>query len=289
MKTYDFVKDKSQPVIDTLTPLREVKGIVCFGSYAMGTADARSDIDLYVFCEPTIIPSSIRSEKLNVVDGIVRLEINHANFGWDNQWAPQGDELYLNDIQFDITYNTLTWLKRVVERVKEEGATSIPEMRFRPYTMLGLLDNSIVLYDPYSELVNLIAKLYPYPSQLRKNLISENWPIVTDSLEELRDYVQRNIGPAAFHFHLRRLMDALTNVIFAISEKYDPATKRIEEFLKTLNNLPPRLLDTYIKILKGPFDKRGRQMTVKYIKVLMDQFKTLIEEKTKPGSELDFV
>jgi predicted nucleotidyltransferase len=50
MKTANEVLlSRSTPVVNALSALPDVKAILCFGSYAMGTFDQYSDIDLYTF------------------------------------------------------------------------------------------------------------------------------------------------------------------------------------------------------------------------------------------------
>jgi hypothetical protein len=45
---------------------------------------------------------------------------------------------------------------------------------------------------------------------------------------EWQAYARRDIGPDAFLFHLGRGMDALSSLLYAVHECYDPATKRRE-------------------------------------------------------------
>ena len=52
------ISHMADPLITALATVDAVMGIVCFGSYALGTADAESDVDLYVICDPAIIPEA---------------------------------------------------------------------------------------------------------------------------------------------------------------------------------------------------------------------------------------
>ena len=180
MKPIDLVHNKTAPIVESLARLEDVRAIFCFGSYAMGTFDEYSDLDLFVFCEPEVVSAARRQRALENVQGVTHFEESDTAVGWDSQWSPQGDYLRVNEDLFEISYNTMDWIKTVVRRVTQEGATSIPEQKFRPYTMLGLLENGIILYDPCSFLRDLIDCLYPYPVQLKQRLIS-------DSLHTLKD------------------------------------------------------------------------------------------------------
>lgn len=277
-QTNQIVRTKTTPVIKALSELPDVKGIVCFGSYALGTFDEYSDIDLYGFCHPEMIPTDERQNVLQKIEHISNLHMNHSEFGWDNQWNPQGDRLRLGDTFFDISYNTLDWIRTVVWKVTGEGSTSIPELPFRPYTMLGLLDSSIVLYDPEGIIHELKDKIKPYPVLLKETLITNHWQIINDSLEELQDYTKREIGNTAFHFELRRIVDSISQVLFAMNEYYDPATKRTEEALKTLAVVPADFIHRYEMILATALTPDGRRIVTRELQTLVNELELLIKK-----------
>jgi predicted nucleotidyltransferase len=270
-----IVRAKSAPVVDALAKIPEVQSILCYGSYAMGTFDQQSDIDLYVVCNPAVVSAEVRRSAFEKIAAIQNLEIGVKQAGWDAEWHPEDDRFRVGETVFDITYNTVDWVRGVVHAVKEHGITTSPEFGFRAYTMLGLLEYSIVLYDPTSMLETIKASLKPYPAKLRQALLAEHIPRATGSLEDLQDYVNRSIGNTAFHFHVERLLDSLLTILFAINERYDPATKRTEEFLATLDRLPDRFLERYSRILKTPLTDHGRREIVVSFASLLTEVQTL--------------
>ena len=280
MKPIGLVHNKTAPVVESLARLEGVKAILCFGSYAMGTFDEYSDLDLFAFCEPEIVPAADRQRVLKSVEGVTDFENSQGALGWDNQWSPQVDQFCMNETRFEISYNTVTWIRTVVKRVTQEGATSIPEQKFRPYTMLGLLENGIVLYDPNSFLRHLIDCLYPYPVQLKGRLISNSLDTLKDCLAELKDGVKRGFGLTFFHFFFNRMCDALYTLLFAINERYDPATKRPEVAYEKLDILPPNFLERYTTLLEGPFDKNGRERAIRDLETLVTEIEILIAKST---------
>ena len=280
MKPIDLVHNKTAPIVKSLARLEDVRAIFCFGSYAMGTFDEYSDLDLFVFCEPDIVSASERRRILEGVQGVTYFEESDTAAGWDNQWSPQVDYLRVNGTRFEISYNTADWIRTVVRRVTQEGATSIPEQKFRPYTMLGLLENGIILYDPCSCLRYLIDCLYPYPVQLKQRLISDSLHTLKDCLAELKDGVKRGFGLTFFHFFFHRMRDALHILLFAVNEKYDPAVKRSEVAYQKLSLLPPNFLERYTKLLEGPFDKNGMQRAIRELETLITEIEMLINVST---------
>ena len=257
MKPTDLVHNKTAPVVENLARLEDVQAIFCFGSYAMGTFDEYSDVDLFVFCEPEVVSVVERRQVLESIQGISHFEESDTAVGWDSQWSPQSDSFRVNEDLFEISYNTMDWIRTVVRRVTQEGAISIPEQKVRAYTMLGLLEDGIILYDPCSCLRYLIDCLYPYPMQLKQRLISDSLHTLKDCLTELKDGVKRGFGLTFFHFFFHRMRDALHILLFAVNEKYDPAVKRSEVAYEKLSLLPPNFLERYTKLLEGPFDKNG--------------------------------
>jgi len=270
------------PIIDALAHLPSVAGILCFGSYAAGTYDQASDVDLYVICDPTVIAPTIRQTTLGNANGVTDFQLNLSVAGWANQWSPQSDSLMVNAVRIELSYNTKEWLTTVVHKVTNEGATSIPELKFRAHTMLVLLASALTLYDPFDWIADLKAQLYPYPAVLQINIISENLPIACEGLDDLRDCAMRGFGKTSFHFYLRRVCDALHSTLFTLNEKYDPATKRQERELAKLALLPANFVLRYENLLEGPFTAAGQHTTVEELTRLIEETKQLIR-RVKPS------
>jgi hypothetical protein len=241
----------------------------------MGTSDANSDIDLYVVCHPQIAALPERQAAFLQAGKVDDLLLDHDQPGWENQWCPCNDRLRLDGMQFDIIYNTLDWVRSVVQQVKTTGAASIPQLRFRPYTFLGLLENSVILYDADGELHEIVAALYPYPPALRKTLLASSLDSMRGSLEDMQDYNMRSIGNTAFLFHLWRVIDGMATALFALNERYDPATKRLEQVFPGLPILPHDFIERYNGLLESPLTPPGRLKIVGGLQALVDEIEGL--------------
>jgi hypothetical protein len=264
----------AQPVIQALAALPAVKGILCFGSYAQGTADAASDIDLYVLCAPDIPPLAVRRGVLLSTPGLETLDMNHRELGWDTAWCPQTDRLLVDHLWFDNSYNTLDFVETVVRKVRR-GATSIPEMRFRPYTLLGLLENGRTLYDPQGRLELLRQKLAPFPPRLRQRLLAENLQFAENALVDMEDITRRQIGSRAFHFLMGRCLDAVEELLFALNERYPQADKRVELALQALPVLPVDFSCRYQQLLETPLTGPGKDWIIQELRRLLGEIKKL--------------
>lgn len=280
--SHELLLSRSAALISDLSTLAPVRAILCFGSYAMGTSDANSDIDLYVICHPQIVAPDERQAVFLQAGDMDELNLDYDQPGWENQWCPSNDRLRLNGIQFDIIYNTLNWVQAVVSQVKTLGATSIPELKFRPYTFLGLLENSVILYDTDGVLHKIVTDLYPYPPALRQVLMTGSLAVIHGSLEDMQDYARRNIGNSAFLFHLWRVIDAMEILLFALNERYSPATKRLEEAYCRLPILPANFLERYNGLLETPLTPPGRLEIMAGLQALVDD---IVELAKCPASD----
>jgi hypothetical protein len=70
-------------------------------------------------------------------------------------------------------------------------------------------------------------------------LLAENLPLFEENLSDLIDISQRNVGVLAFEFYLFRAIEAAIQILFALNETYDPASKRIENHLQRFSKLTP--------------------------------------------------
>ena len=255
----------AQPLIERLAATDQVEGVLCFGSSALGVADAFSDIDLYVLYRGMKPSRRVRAQLFSSLSDNLSFSASEAG---SDDWIEPGERVRLEQRDFDIGYKSFIWVETVVDKVVQQGLSSVPEMPFRAYTLLGLLDTSILLYDREGKTQSLIASLYPYPDKLKRTLVEGNRAVLNASLEDLEQLAKRAIGNTAFHFHLMRALDALRGLLFAINERYDPATKYAEVVLGRLTVLPEDFTQRYERLLLRPFTADGKTRTVTDLKSL---------------------
>lgn len=225
------------PLIHSLREQQNVIAVLCYGSYAEGTQDEKSDVDLLVICEDTIPSAEIRKELYAKNEGTKIVQQKQFE-NWETTWTPINDEFVFEHKKIEIGYNTVLWVNEVISKIIKEGAITLPNFEFQPYSFLGLLENARCLYEKNHYFSNLKKQARPFPAKLKQNIIHDNLSIFNESLEDLEDYVQRDIGVLAFEFHLFRVLNAGIQIIFAINETYYPASKREEWHLMRLSKLP---------------------------------------------------
>lgn len=247
----------------------DVQSILCYGSYAQMLQDERSDIDLLILLKSSILSPQARKkcyDKFSNVH-ITTLDENLSN-RWDVSWTPINDRLMLQTQAIDIGYNTTQWVSSVIDKLIIENKITFDEFPFRPYTFLGLLESSKILYDEDNFIKECLVKIRPMPVKLKKAIIDSFLPILKESYEDLMDYSGRNIGILAFEFQLFRGIDAIIGILFAINEVYDPASKRTEAFLFKLKKQPANLSDFIINILPGFYE--NQKLVIQFFKESID-------------------
>ena len=272
-------------VVDALRRIDGLKGVFCFGSYAMSSFDADSDVDLYVLWHPEIPSSEERRSAFQQIKGIEDLDIGHIEPGWAaEEWFPQCDRFRLQGVLFDLGHNTEDWLTSAVRKARE-----FPKERDgrRYLNVLGLLANSMSLHDPDAYLADLKSQIHPFPADLKEAMVSENMINLKSSLEGLRDSTRRGIGNTAFQFHLMRAVQAIGAALFAVNDMYNPMTKRVEEALKKLPLKPRRFLERYMALLSTALDEERRLKTTRDLALLTQDLEHLIGGRAEPSARPD--
>lgn len=254
-----FSLSKLEPLISTLTKSCKISAILCYGSYAEGTQDEMSDIDLLVICKEAIPSKEIRQQIYQQQGGeLVVLDKNFAN--WETAWTPVNDELILRGKKIEIGFNLSAWIETTTHEIIETGKTTLKDFSFRPYTLLGLLENATCLWEDKEFITKMKSTIRPFPAQLKENIISENLAVFQESLSDLENIAQRELGLLAFQFMFFRALDAAIQILFALNEVYYPASKREEMHLLRLSKLPQAMIELIVELLPVLFQRKNESI-----------------------------
>lgn len=266
--------EEIKAVIKKYSEIRSVESILLIGSRATPFYDQQSDYDLYIIYSG-IKPLVCERNALIGIDGISNLEIKSESNIWTNEWIQSGETFLLNSIKVDSGYQSLDFLKSVIKGVVSDGEISLEIMKFRPYTIPGLIEESQILFDKNGELDILRQIVRPFPENLKSKLINQGKEIVSESLEDMEDYCNRGIGNNAFLFHLLRVSDGICQILYALNEIYDPSSKRTEEHFEMLKKKPADFRMRFERILEGPFNKENRCDIVNQLNKLYEDILTI--------------
>ena len=238
-----------------LRSLPQMDCIYVFGSVATGYVDAQSDVDLTCVTQGSIPRAELRCSILSSLGD-----------GWTIQddaldnpiWAACDSDGRVDDVLVTVHYQTTSFIDNLINQVVRDGAIRTEEIPFRPYTLIGMLRQSWLLEDRYGHFQKWLDQTATYPKRLQANVIANFAPVLRDNVAELISTAERGLGPSVFLFFLTRASDAMSSILYAINEHYDPADRRAEEtILPVLTNVPTSFRARWVDVLTGPFDGTG--------------------------------
>ncbi len=144
-----------------------VTAVALTGSASSGTADARSDIDLYVYLSADL-PVGTRKAIAAPYDDDA--EFDNRFWGTADSWHDAA-----TGIRVEGLYWSVGWIEEQIDRVLRRCEPSIGYSTAFWYSVR----NGRVLFDRDGWLERLQAEAQqPYPEQLRRAIIAHNYPIL---------------------------------------------------------------------------------------------------------------
>ena len=238
----------------------DVTAVYVLGSVASGRVDERSDVDLGVVCRSHTLSESDRKELLSPIGSDWQFGRPSSQ---DPVWAgnampSQVDEGLMDGIPVDIMYQSAADISEVIDEVVSRGALATQRIPIRPYTLIGMLRQAWVIRDTHGILRGWLEQTSAYPKLLKQNVLRHFAPILKENAGALTESAERHHGAATVLFFLVRAADALTSILYAVNDVYDPADKRAETtILPMLANVPGDFMSRFDDILQGPFDDNG--------------------------------
>ena len=228
--------------------------VYVFGSVASGDADGLSDLDLTMVCKEKLLPVSARVESLSQLGWL--WEFDDPTL--DNPIWDALDSGVVDGIPVEVHYQTAPSISAVLNEVKNEGALATATVPFRPYTVAGLVQRAWLLSDKDEIFNQWLEQTKVYPQALQVNILRHFMPILRQNAEEFSLQAKRKLGPLGCLYFLSTAGAALTSILFALNEIYDPADRReCRTILPILDHTPRDFLRRLDHILQGPFDDSG--------------------------------
>ena len=199
----------------------EVAAIALGGSQSSGAADAKSDIDLYVYLDGAL-PEGAQTAVIERAGGATQAQLELPYWGGANLWidAPTG-------LMVDAIYFGTDWMAEQVSRVLDAHVASMG------YTtcFCRTIQQSRVLYDPRGWLAALQARTaQPYPEALRRNIVAYNQPLLrammTSYLYQIERAVARDDAVSVNH-RVAGLLASYFDIVFAVNRVLHPGEKRL--------------------------------------------------------------
>ena len=220
------LNDKQQAIIDALVAdIQQVQGvaaIVLGGSFANGTANEYSDLDIGLYYHEDK-PFSIKAlqtiaEKHNDTD-----DVSVTDFGGWGRWVNGGGWLTIDGQRVDLLYRNLERVEQVITDC-ENGKIELdyyqqPATGFYNYIYLAETHICKVLYSNDDTLDELKARVATYPPQLKARIIREFKWQAEFTLDHARKAMSR-FDTHTFVACLSRVVSCIVQLIYAINETY---------------------------------------------------------------------
>jgi predicted nucleotidyltransferase len=132
--------------LNQLSHFLEIESVLCYGSYATGYHDQKSDIDLLILVDK--LPQKKELQEIyHKFKGFHKIELKELDH-WNSSWTLMNGSLEaMNGMKIEPGFNTIEWTETVMKKLLENHEISFEEFPFRPYTFLGLLEHSQCIYE----------------------------------------------------------------------------------------------------------------------------------------------
>jgi len=207
-------------IADLFSPFPNVEAVALAGSYATGTVDPDSDIDLYVYIT-SVIPLSDRVAIVETL-GATRADLNLQFWDLGGEWVDAE-----TGIEVDVIYWDTAWIEGQLDRVllAHQASTGYSTCFW------STVRNSLILYDRDGWLQGLKERsMQPYPEELRRAIIAKNHPVlrsvIPSYLHQIEMAIKRNDLGSVNH-RVAALLASYFDVLFALNRLPNPGEKRL--------------------------------------------------------------
>lgn len=231
-------------IVNEFKKLEDITSIVLAGSGATGRKDNYSDIDIDIITLKEI-PANERKSIIKKFSDIMEID--------NNFWGTSDEFIMRNSsIQVDIAYFDFKWLKEKLVSLLEKNEATIGYSTCFWHNVI----NAMIIYDKDGEFESFQKKYtIEYPLQLKKNIISMNYPILKKNLSSYYNQIEKAIKRndiVNLNNRVSAFLDSYFDIIFAINELPHPGEKRLINIAKkTCEKLPEKIDDDIERLLKS--------------------------------------
>jgi len=245
------MEQKIQALVELLKEMAEGKcAIALAGAHAKGTADAASDIDLYVFAER----AKPRAHRLELICGIA----DQGTTPWvdDFDAAPWGGgmDFTYQGTPVEVVGRTLSRMEQVIGDCLEGKFEIIPATWTSNgyYTFIYLCELSFIqpVWDPDGVLADYQQRAANYPEPLRRAILETFLGRAGTWIENFHYESAVRRGDVLFTapIVLHTVMD-MVQVVFALNRVYFTGDKKLEAALANMPYCPEALRPNQLDIL----------------------------------------
>jgi predicted nucleotidyltransferase len=198
-------------------PLPEVEAVALAGSLTSGAADARSDLDLYVYTREEVpLQARLRIAGLRGV----QVELDNRFFEPGDEWldGPSGAHV-------DVMFREVGWIEAALARVLDRHEASVGYTTCLWHSVLS----ATLLADRAGWLARLQAR-QPYPEPLRRAIVARNHPLLRRNLSSYLTQLELAVARGdrvSVNHRLAAILASVFDVLFAVNRRPHPGEKRL--------------------------------------------------------------
>jgi predicted nucleotidyltransferase len=263
-----------------------VKAIVLGGSYAVGLATEKSDLDIGIYYSEQ---SHFDIEKIKTIANKFSNNDQPTVTGF-YEWGPWvNGGAWINTAkgEVDLLYKNIDQILKTIDNAKngiwENNFEQQPPYGFSSIIFLAETHSCIPLYDPENVISKLKDSVKQYPQKLKQSVVQQSlW-----SAEFTVWQAEKFAGKTDMYNTvgcLTRAMYSIVSTLFALNEIYPMGDKRAIEIVEKTKNKPINFTNKINAILSC--DKKSLAENVRLMKLLFNETVKLANGQYKPYYKL---
>lgn len=213
--------------------LPQVEAVAVAGSLRADRADARSDVDLYVYTRDEI-PLRDRARIANAAS--VRAEVDNRTWEPGDEWIDAASGIHV-----DVMFRGTSWIEEQLARVLDRHEASTG---YSTCFWANVLQSE-PLHDPrgwYGALQQRARQ--PYPEELVRAIVAKNHPILRRNLSSYLHQIELAVARGdrvSVQHRVTALIASYFDILFALNRLPHPGEKRLLDIAARCARQPPRM------------------------------------------------
>ena len=248
---------KQQLLNEIVGQLSETKGVLAVvlgGSYASGTQHEKSDIDIGLYYDEAN-PFSIEDIRSIARKASPNADPTVTGFYEWGAWVNGGAWIHTQLSRIDFLYRNIAHVQRTIAEAQEgiihHDYDQQPTNGFYSVIYLAETQICIPLYDPDGVIATLKRQVEIYPPKLKQRIIRDSLWAAEFTLYHARGFadqgdIYNTVGC------LTRVLSNLTQLLFAVNERYFIREKKVMDDIAAFSILPPGYIQQVNHLLSKP-------------------------------------
>ena len=209
----------ARAVTDRLSVLPQVEAVALAGSFATGSTDAGSDIDLYIYVSAEI-PAPARGRVIRSFGD--RIDLDNHFWGLSDEFIDRE-----TGSSVDMMYWSPDWMEDQLDRVlrRHEASTGYTTAFWHNVRSSQTLFDRVGWHERLREMAD-----QPYPEPLRAAILRKNYPILREKMSSYAHQIEKAVtrqDTVSLNHRVAALLASYFDILFAVNRLPHPGEKRL--------------------------------------------------------------